>query len=362
MVDKTNSATAVEETEITAPNYGDVGSIEDFLDVMEGDEVVDLQSAEDDPDDGESEESDDSVETDEESEEDSEEEETEEESVEDEAEEDSVEEETEEEESDDDKLLSGLDSKAKSKINKRFAELTSLHKSANEELAKEKEHNRILEDRLVALETTQGAASMSDAAKALQMHPLYLENDPALIDKRLEEIHQFEIFALDNDEGDVEIGETVYSQKDIRKHLADIRHEREAVLPRVRESMKLRSSAEDAAKKTYPEIFDRNTQEYRFYQEVIKTVPQLRKLPQISIMIGDMIRGARVRSESVKTGTTNKRNGSANNNKVRRPAPKLNTPKPKSASVREKAPRIKLNQERLDESGYDLDVVAEMLD
>ena len=269
-------------------------------------------------------------------------------------------EDSDEQESDEDPN-EGLSKKQKERINQRFAEITSKQKAAEEELAREKDHNRLLEERLNLMEAGKSRMNLSEAAKALQMHPLFLENDPKTIDERLDQIHQFEMWAAENDEDEVQVDGNVYLQKDIRRRLAEIRHERDAILPKVRETIRQRSAMDQIAKEQYPKLFERYSEDYQVYQKVLAELPQLRQFPQLSLMIGDMIQGARHRMQQNQSEKDSKKPAQVNSTR-RKPAPKLRTPKPHPTPVRESKNKSKVNERRLIDSNYDPDVVAEMLD
>lgn len=176
-----------------------------------------------------------------------------------------------------------------------------------------------LKDEEIAAATTQAAES---AAKVTELEaqlqaagtqplaiapidPLFLIDDPAVLDAEAGKLRSFEAWLLKHWDGvaAVEASEDGkikaapgYTGEEIRARYAQVKELREAILPAARQGIEARKTHTAQARKAYPELFDPKRPEFRTAENLLKLAPGLKAvLPNIYTVIGDALRGEKLR-------------------------------------------------------------------
>jgi hypothetical protein len=211
-------------------------------------------------------------------------------------------------------------------------ELTTLRTQAEEAQAKVTE----LEQQLQSAGTQPVAIAPID--------PLFLIDDPAKLDERATELKNFEAWALQHWDGVDPVEASAdgkikahpgYTKEQVRERYGQAKEVREAILPAAREGIKARQAHAAQARKAYPELFDAKRPEFKVAENLLKLAPGLKAVvPNIHIVIGDALRGEKIRMAEEKARAS-KSKAQSPQSKV---APKAIKP---SAAPAAKAPNSK---------------------
>ncbi len=128
------------------------------------------------------------------------------------------------------------------------------------------------------------------------VHPLMFAETESALDARLTQIEAFEDFADANREGyegDATKNEVSWSAEQIRAKLRELQRERDRVIPAARANLRARASEDAGLKQTYAPLFDRKSEEYRSAQALLKTMPELRRHPNVNVLVARLILGER---------------------------------------------------------------------
>ena len=126
------------------------------------------------------------------------------------------------------------------------------------------------------------------------VHPLFLANTEAEIDGRVEKLEAFEDWAdanRDGVEGDGTPENPGYTADQIRARLREIRREKERIVPQARKLLQDRAADEAAVRVAYPQAYDSKSPDYRARLAVMKTLPELRRLPQAHTLALQIVLG-----------------------------------------------------------------------
>lgn len=158
--------------------------------------------------------------------------------------------------------------------------------------------------RVTELEQQLEAGNAQPLAVA-PIDPLFLIDDPAQLEAQAGELRNFEKWALENWDGVEPVEASAdgkvkahpgYTKEQIRQRYAQIKEVRETFLPEARKFMATRQAHEAQARKVYPALFDPKKPEYKVAGNLLKLAPGLKAvIPNIHIVIGDALRGERIR-------------------------------------------------------------------
>lgn len=173
-----------------------------------------------------------------------------------------------------------------------------------EEITTLKEQAAAATTKATDLEAQLQAAGTQPLAIA-PIDPLFLIDDPAVLDAEAGKLRSFEAWLLKNWDGVEAVeasadGKTKasagYTGEEIRARYAQVKELRETILPAAREGIQVRKQQETLARKAYPELFDAKRPEFRTAENLLKLAPGLKAvLPNIYTVIGDALRGEKMR-------------------------------------------------------------------
>jgi len=194
--------------------------------------------------------------------------------------------------------MDGASPELKDRIQKRIDKEVAKRKSA--ETRAEQSEARISE-----LETQVQELSAQAEGKPVippSQHELMLTDDPKRIDEYdgyLSDAMQWALKHWDGYEGEDENGQDiVYTGEQVRLRYAQLQTERQRLIPAARQAFSTRHAQEAVAKEVYPNLFNRQHSDFVTMQQALQQVPELKRLPNFRLIIGDMLAGERARSES----------------------------------------------------------------
>jgi hypothetical protein len=164
----------------------------------------------------------------------------------------------------------------------------------------------------------------------------------------------------DGFDGDEKAGVPAYTATQIRDAVGRYEEELFRELPKAKEALQKRAAFDaTVTAKVYPDVLKPGTKDGMIARAFLQRFPALKVLPDVHVIIGDMIAGERARTEKAKAG------GAAGS-----PRPqgeggrKTVVAAPAGSPVRriEQEPRKGLNMKALAERGFSLEAVAEALD
>lgn len=239
-------------------------------------------------------------------------------------------------------------------------------KEAEKQLAELRTQNEALQSQLEELKTklTKGDTVPVNVAN---VHPLFLEDDPAKIANVDAQYARFQEWALQNWDGSEEISENgkvlapAYTKEQIRSRYAQVQEERTKLVPAAIQAQQMRQAQVAQARKIYPELFDAKRPEHALLEQILKTAPGLKAVfPNIHVIIGDAIVGERIRMQRQKAGAgSSKLQAPISKGKAGNPgAP---SPGPRAAAVAKKGAKENVSAKRFVEMGGDRDALVNML-
>ena len=211
--------------------------------------------------------------------------------------------EAEESDTDDEESEGKLDKKLQEKIDKRIGKEVAKRKTAEEKLTATKTERDKLSEELSDLRLSINAGSSG-------LHPMFLVDSENDIDKRESEIMAFRAWARKNKhgyEGDGTPQDPSYSAEQIEDRLEQLEDERQVILPRARKIVAERAKMDSHVKTLYPDLLDPGSDDSQIMQAILRQVPGLKRLPNVKVVIGDMLAGERLRKKSkkkAKSGTS----------------------------------------------------------
>ena len=110
---------------------------------------------------------------------------------------------------------------------------------------------------------------------------------------------------MENPDGFV-LGESEYSQEDVRRMLVNSTKAIEDHLPKQMQRIEVEEKLKPIAEANYPWWKAPQSKEYQLAQQMLRTAPQLKNFPDWQIFIGDAIRGMQTREAAVKSVTQKK--------------------------------------------------------
>ncbi len=172
--------------------------------------------------------------------------------------------------------------------------------------------------------TAQLATAGQTPVSIAPIDPLFLIDDPAKLDVEAGKLKEFEHWLMQHWDGidPVEAsadGKTKaapgYTAEQIRARYAQVKEVREEILPAARQNIQARKAHEAQARKAYPELFDPKRPEHSVAQNLLKLAPGLKAVvPNIHIVIGDALRGEKLRVAEEKARANKSKVQSAKSN------------------------------------------------
>jgi hypothetical protein len=166
----------------------------------------------------------------------------------------------------------------------------------------------------------------------------------------------------DGFDGDEKAGVPAYTAAQIRDAVAKYEEELFREIPRAKDAVRRRAEYDaTVTAKVYPDVLKPGTKDGMIAKAFLQRFPVLKTLPDVHVIIGDMIAGERARAKGTgKTGeetlTEAQRAQRAGKTVVRAPA---GTP---GRRVVQEEPKKGINMKNLAERGFSLEAVAEALD
>lgn len=186
--------------------------------------------------------------------------------------------------------------------------------------------------------------------------PLFLIDDPAVLETEAGKLRNFEAWALKNWDGvpateasaDGKVkAHPGFTGEEVRERYAQVKELRETILPAAREGIKTRQAHEAQARKVYPALFDPKRPEYKTTQDLLRLAPGLKAiLPNIHIVIGDSLRGERIRLAEEKARASKVKPGTGKTTPPKPPA------KPSAAAPRTVTPPAKKSEDVVDTNKF----------
>ena len=204
-----------------------------------------------------------------------------------------------EEDPDDAKATKGLDDKQKKAIQKRINKLTAQRKEVE---AKVEESKSLLESRDADIADLEGR--LEQARKGVSM-PMEAEMMQASTDAELREAEGKLEDMIDwcedhlDEDFESEDGE-MYTVAQVRKRLRKLQKFEKRIVPKAREVLKSRKESMTEARKSYPDLFDKNTEAGQRYRRVLLDYPELKGVPNLPILLGDAFAGEALRKAPAK--------------------------------------------------------------
>lgn len=137
--------------------------------------------------------------------------------------------------------------------------------------------------------------------------PLYFVGSEQDLTARETEIESFLKFAAlnpDGSEGDAAQGIPPWSAEQIQQRRRELLRERDLVIPAVKKNFAARVTHDTELKAKLPSLFDRKSEEYRSAQALLKQIPELRRHPNVSVLLAQLILGAKALADVGKAKTT----------------------------------------------------------
>jgi len=233
-------------------------------------------------------------------------------------------------------------------------------------VGKRNEAQKAAEEATARAETAEAQVAQVDinrAARQFNVPDVFMTEDASKIAEREQELVSFLEFAEDHmREGyshtNKETGEEIeVTPDDLRAAHTKRQRELLTMIPKAKQILQMRASADGVARQQYPELFNKTSDDYSLMQAFLKQAPYVRQFPNYRILIGDMIAGQKARAAKADVPVKKK------------PPPKAPRVQPqrKSSASTKRAARPKgaettVNYQRLAEKGFDVSAVQEALD
>lgn len=185
------------------------------------------------------------------------------------------------------------------KISKRIGKVVGQRKELEEKLQK-------IETEKAELEAQVRDGNEKRPISTQGVHPMLLVDEPTKLKTYEKYLSDVESYCLENWDGYHGTGDDdpSYTDKEIRSRYAQVRKERENILPAAQARLqKMQQYDAGAVKTSYPELSDTKSKEYQVMSAILRVVPALKMLPNHKLIIGDMIQGEKVRKEKSAAAT-----------------------------------------------------------
>lgn len=197
------------------------------------------------------------------------------------------------------------DARRNPKVEKRIAKEVSKRKAAEANAKVLEAENKGLQEQLAESKAKgrfDSVDSLADVAKARRE----LRRELDLIEEGIEE-------------GELELDGKTYDAATLRKWRRQVRDELEDALPAVERRIARREEVNrEQVARIYPELLDEGSDLRKQAEKILSRVPGLRKDPEALLLVGDLLRGRRLRmgAKSKSAGKPNAKGAAA------KPAPK----------------------------------------
>jgi hypothetical protein len=186
-----------------------------------------------------------------------------------------------------------LPEKLKEKIEKRIGKEVGKRKALEEELATIRDENKKLN---ADLAEARGAKPVIVEG----INPLMMLQTHKQVEEREEYLQNVIDWCEEHEDGyektDDKTGETVnYTAEDIRARKRAVTKELQRMIPKIRERVKMREGFDQVVKKVYPALMDAKSKDYETMTAILNSMPALNALPNVKLVIGDMIAGEAAR-------------------------------------------------------------------
>lgn len=170
-------------------------------------------------------------------------------------------------------------------------------------VAKERTERERLGQRVeeLAAENQQLQASKGPRIVDATVHPTELIESPDELTARTEKLDEWLDWADDHKDGIEPVGEPGeegykpgHTKDEIRDQARKWRKEKEQLIPRVRETLRARAQGDAVLRQVMPEMFDPKTNEYRFAQQMLQQLPQLRRFADFRGILAQQILGTKL--------------------------------------------------------------------
>lgn len=165
-----------------------------------------------------------------------------------------------------------------------------------------------LEARVEELTTEVEEAEQGKGApiKIPGVHPLFFAATEKELTERETAIEEFLKFAAknpDGTEGDAAQGIPPWSAEEVQDRRRVLMHERDLVIPAVKKNLTARVTLDTELKAKLPSLFDRKSEEFRSAQVLLKQMPELRRHPNVNVILAKLVLGEKALAEVGKTRT-----------------------------------------------------------
>lgn len=239
-----------------------------------------------------------------------------------------VSEETSEEENQEEEL--DPQSKLPKSVQKRIDKLTAKNKEATERAEQAEAKIKELEGKL------KEAENFTAPSQPTREEPLADVLDAETLQQRVANAKQVKMWALKNLNGatvEAEDGKEVeYSAEQMREFLARAEEVITEHAPQRALYLKRQQGWEEVARKEYPQIFQKDSEEYQEVMQSLKLFPEIRRFPDWKVFLGDYMVGRKLRE---------KKAAEANSEAKKKPGTKV----PLAPKVPESKPPVRINNE-----------------
>ncbi len=182
----------------------------------------------------------------------------------------------------------------------RVGQLTKEKKDATEQLATAQTERGQLLGQVESLTQQVQELQGQPQARAQGVHPLLLVEDPARLaqeSQRLDKTEEWLLTHWDGYEGSGKENDPAWTPEQVRQTYAQVKQVKERILPQAQNLLNLRRQADEYAYKTYPQLKDRNHPDHQLVEQVLRTYPVLRTIPNVRTILGDSLVGQKLRQE-----------------------------------------------------------------
>ena len=185
-------------------------------------------------------------------------------------------------------------------VQKRIDKLTALRKTAEEQVETMRAEVEDYKAKIAQFETKSEAAPPSVENPFSDL----VTNDA--VKSEYEQARQIRYKCEANPEG-FQMGDTYFNSEQVKNMKLNALQAMEVHLPKQLEFVKARDTWKPIAYESYPWLKNKESNEYKLAQQVLKTFPQFKRFPDYELFVADYVRGYTSRtSQIVKKGIATK--------------------------------------------------------
>jgi hypothetical protein len=177
-------------------------------------------------------------------------------------------------------------------VQKRIDKLTALRKTAEEQVLSMKAELEEYKSKVADFEKS------SETVQPTADSPFADLTSGDAIKNEYEQARQIRYKCEANPEG-FQIGETYFDSEQVRNMKLNAMQAMEVHLPKQLEFVKAREQWKPVAIESYPWLKNKESNEYKLAQQVLKTFPQFKRFPDFELFIGDYVRGYTARTSQI---------------------------------------------------------------